>query len=143
MNPPKNPATLINVADIVEENGKTIRENNLEKVHEIPLGTLVEVKFDEWYGDGVCEKIHARLYVVRHTRDCDGTPLYCLSPYKEPLFVQGSLKFRGSDGWWLREETVLDNANNVITGIGEECLKVIEVTQDIINGVGALCWNEK
>lgn len=98
-NPQKNHAILVNFADIIEENGKTIRENNLEKTHDIPIGTLVEVKFDEWHGNGACEKTHARLWVVSHDRDCDGTPLYSLSPFKEPLFVEGSLKYGGEDGF--------------------------------------------
>lgn len=143
MSPPKNPATLINVADIVEENGKTIRDNNLEKVHSIPIGTLVEVKYDEWHDGGACEKVHARLYVVSHDRDCDGTPLYSLSPYKEPLFVEGSLKFRDPDGWWIKEETVLKMANRIIFGFSEGKLTPIEVTQDLKDGVGALLWDEK
>ena len=53
--------------DLVEANGKTIRQNNLEKKHNIPIGSLVEDK-----------KTGVRLFVVYHARDCDGTPLYCL-----------------------------------------------------------------
>lgn len=58
------------VADIVEANGKTIRENNREKSHEFALGSLVEVTYNN---SGL------RLYVVQHSRDCDGAPLYNLS----------------------------------------------------------------
>ena len=65
----------INVADIVEPNGKTIRENNMEKQHNLRVGDLVEVKTDEWKGDGACMKIHARMFIVWCGRDCDGTPL--------------------------------------------------------------------
>ena len=69
--------SIINVADILEKNGKTIRENNLNINHKIPLGTLVEIiSWDEesslCYGG-------LRLFVVHHQRDCDGTPLYGLS----------------------------------------------------------------
>jgi hypothetical protein len=105
-NPPLSPirAIAINVADIVEENGKTIRENNLEKTHDIPIGTLVEVKYDEWYGDGACEKVHARLWVIGHSRDCDGTPLYNLSKYREPMFVEGTLRIRVKRGGILRRK---------------------------------------
>ena len=60
---------LVNIADTVnEKTGKTWREENLEKEHNIPLKTLVEVE-----GSGL------RMYVVKHMRDCDGTPLYGLS----------------------------------------------------------------
>ena len=61
-----------NIADIVEENGKTVRENNLSKKHKIPLGTLVEINIGEPSHKGV------RLYVCAHNRDCDGSPLYTL-----------------------------------------------------------------
>ena len=67
--------------------GKTIREVNLEKQHEIPLGALVEIKgFEEYdyhrYENGL------RLYVVKHLRDCDGTPLYGLSFYDPREFEE-------------------------------------------------------
>jgi len=56
------------VGDVVEANGKTVRQNNLAVVHDIPLGALVEV---------TCSGL--RLYVVAHSRDCDGSCLYDLS----------------------------------------------------------------
>lgn len=59
--------TFLFVHDIVEENGKTVRENNLEKKHNIPIGSLVEIKDSR-----------ERLYVCQQIRDCDGTPLYSL-----------------------------------------------------------------
>lgn len=58
---------LINVADIPDEDGRTPRQKNLEKTHNIPIGALVETD------EGL------RLWVVSHDRDCDGTPLYSLS----------------------------------------------------------------
>jgi hypothetical protein len=66
----------IPLSEIVENNGKTVRENNMEIKHQIPLGTLVEViglePDSDYYG--------IRLYVIQHHRDCDGTPLYALGP---------------------------------------------------------------
>ena len=56
--------------NMVEENGKTIKQNNLSRSHNIPLDTLVELE------SGV------RLFVTEHTRDCDGTPLYTLAEYQ-------------------------------------------------------------
>ncbi len=48
---------LINVADIVDpETGKTDRELNMEKVHDIPLKSLVE-----------CDETGLRLYVAIFT----------------------------------------------------------------------------
>lgn len=142
--PSKNPtrAIAINVADIVEENGRTIRENNLEKAHDIPIGTLVEVKYDVWHSDGACEKTHARLWVVSHDRDCDGTPLYSLCKYKSPMFVDGSLKYRGEDGWWIKTEVALRIANDVHSGFSQESLTVIPITNELVLGGGALYWGE-
>ena len=64
------------VHDIVESNGKTIKENNLKLEHSVELGKLIEIitwdeESKENYG-GI------RLFVTNHTRDCDGTPLYTL-----------------------------------------------------------------
>ena len=69
---------IVNVADIIEENGKTVRENNQNKKHSIPIGSLVEIKPDTGPDhEGI------RLFVVDYTRDCDGTPLYSLSFNKD------------------------------------------------------------
>jgi len=57
---------FIMFGDIVEKNGKTIRENNLEKTHKYPIGSLIELTDGE------------RLYVMSYGRDCDGSPLYRL-----------------------------------------------------------------
>lgn len=69
---------LVNIADLKNpETGKTYREENNTKNHSIPLGTLVEVAFDD--GNLTSPKKGLRLFVVEHYRDCDGTPLYSLS----------------------------------------------------------------
>lgn len=64
------------VGDLVEGNGKTVRENNLARSHTIHFGSLVEIKSDDpsfsWSG--------VRLWVIDWSRDCDGTPLYILGP---------------------------------------------------------------
>ena len=65
--------TAVRFADIVEANGRTIRQNNLDIQHKLPIGALVEIRCSdvpEWDG--------CRLYVAKHDRDCDGTPLYSL-----------------------------------------------------------------
>lgn len=112
------PIEVIFVSDIVEANGKTVRENNMAIEHKIPLGTLVEVKYDTWFGGGACERVHARLWVVGHTRDCDGTPLYLLG------------QCRGEPN------------HHTKNGFGEESLTPIAVTKEIIDGEGALTWEE-
>jgi hypothetical protein len=72
---------IVNIADLIDDNGKTIRENNLEKIHNVPLGTLVDVHFRVDYSGGAFQIIKGKMYVVSHDRDCDGTPLYSLCCY--------------------------------------------------------------
>lgn len=65
---------MINVADLVEEkSGKTYRQLNNEKTHKFPLGALVEYRPEEGYKNGF------RAFVVKQSRDCDGTPGYYFS----------------------------------------------------------------
>ena len=67
------------VGDIVEENGKTVKENNLAVNHNVPIGSLVEITYESKY-DEPHERVKGlRLFVVKHSRDCDGSPLYSLS----------------------------------------------------------------
>jgi hypothetical protein len=68
------PIEIVNVADLEDPNdpdGRSYRDVNAEKVHEIPLGTFVELQ------DG------CRAWVVSLGRDCDQTPLYWLSLDKD------------------------------------------------------------
>lgn len=118
---------IVNFADIREKNGKTIRENNLELTHKIPLGTLVEINHED-------SKYHGlRVFVVRHDRDCDGTPLYALSfdkdicqqieNYKacEEIFMRQIAKYEefkifGAYG----EESLIDVYTNIETTTDHE-----------------------
>lgn len=110
------------IHDLVNpDTGKTYKEENLEKRHNVPIGTLVEVKWDEWFGDGACWKIHARLWVVAHRRDCDGTPLYSVSQWDDPLFAMP------------------DRAHH---GLGEESLAAMEITERLKHGHDALEWGD-
>jgi hypothetical protein len=84
-------------SEIVESNGKTIYQNNMKRTHTIPIGALVEVTAPGEPYDKI------RLYVTRHTRDCDGEPLYSLG---------------------FKEEA---NYNMMNGGFGEESLKIVEV----------------
>lgn len=118
---------VINVSDIVEANGKTWRENNLAIKHSIPIGTLVEVKFDSWFGEGACWKVHARLWVVAHTRDCDGTPLYSLSRWRDPILATSVAPFKF----------------DLHSGFDEAQLTPVAVTPNLAYGHDALQWDEK
>jgi len=76
---------MINIADLKDPNdkeGRTYRQINNAKHYKFPVGTLVE------WENGV------RLFVAKRTRDCDGTPLYNLSPY-EDIGMSNSLHVRG------------------------------------------------
>ncbi|MDD5149990.1 MAG: hypothetical protein PHC28_05840 [Flavobacterium sp.] len=124
---------MINVADIVnEETGLTFREENNNKKHNIPIGSLVEVKYEEWYGDGACAIIHARLFVVDHDRDYDGTPLYTLAKSKTQQEYY-KVEIEG----YVPAYFPISNS-----GFPEYMLTIIEMTQDVIDGVGALSWDE-
>jgi hypothetical protein len=73
---------LVNIADLRDpETGKTYRELNLAKQHNIPTGSLVEIIADteEDRVGGV------RLFVAWQGRDCDGTPLYWLTPQRDTV----------------------------------------------------------
>ncbi len=62
-----------NISDLKDPNdpqGRTCREVNNEMVHKYSVGQLVEIDH------GV------RVFVAKQIRDCDGTPLYCLTPRK-------------------------------------------------------------
>lgn len=67
------------VGDLVEDNGLTVKQNNLQLKHKIPLGALVEISYDSKYDEPDDDTNGLRLFVVDHSRDCDGTPLYGLS----------------------------------------------------------------
>lgn len=65
---------MIRISDLrdpADPQGRSYREVNAAKIHKYPLGALVELDH------GV------RLWVVHHARDCDQTPLYCLSAYQQ------------------------------------------------------------
>ena len=97
---------VMNIADIVNpDTGKTYRQENSEKIHSIPIGSLVEII--PWSDD--CWYTGMRLYVVNHTRDCDGTPMYSLGS-KEKIGYKTNIY------------------DNVFGGFGEESLKTIEPT---------------
>ena len=103
----------INIADVKNpKTGKTYREENNEKTHNIPIGALVEVDFDDSYLDSKCCGL--RLFVVRHDRDCDGTPLYGLSFRKN--WKPGML----GEGFKMLENAMVDS------GYSEDCLKIIK-----------------
>ena len=105
------------------------------------MGSLVEVKYQKWHGDGACALVHARLWVHSHDRDCDGTPLYSLSPHKVDLY-EGAEIHLVKEGYRLKEDITHNILNNISSGFTEDDLKTIEVTPDLEYGHGSLSWGE-
>ena len=68
-----------NVADLADpsdKQGRSYRQINNEKTHNFKVGQLIELECG------------ARLHVLKHSRDCDGTPLYVIG-LKESNIVEG------------------------------------------------------
>jgi len=51
----------------------------VQQKHNIPINTLVEVKYNERFKGGTEMVVHARLFVIGHEQDLDGPPMYVLS----------------------------------------------------------------
>ena len=92
---------MINVADLDARDGtgRSYREANNATQHAIPIGTLVEYQSCDTDYASVYDGIRA--FVVKHTRDCDGTPLYSLcldsNPSENNLFFKASHGFNGEN----------------------------------------------
>ena len=106
---------IIMIHDIKGPLGQTYRAANLEKKHAIPLGSLVEVRLSGEASGGASWVTHARLWVVSHDRDCDGTPLYSLG-----------------------RQAGMPNGRHVEMGIAEQYITVVEVTPAILDGYDTL-----
>ena len=83
---------LLSVADLKDPNdanGRSYREINNAKIHRFKVGELVEIDH------GV------RVFIALQTRDCDGTPLYCLTPKKDDyaLITKGFPNHNWLKGW--------------------------------------------
>lgn len=105
---------VIRISDLPhpDHEGKSYREVNLEKQHNIPVGKLVEIDMGLDEDDYAYDEKYAgmRLFVVGHHRDCDGTPLY-------------SLGSKGMDMW--QEDDRFHNPKTY-HGFPEDCLSVID-----------------
>lgn len=121
------------VSDIVEANGKTIKENNRAIMHDIELGKLVEITYKSEYEEEDESNYGLRLFVVNHSRDCDGTPLYDLSfnrnAYKEfkesdDLIKKGVFENRMDEN--LTRFMNQRSSGAILRHYGRESLKVVE-----------------
>ena len=77
---------MINIADLIDPEdtqGRSYREVNLSTNHNLKIADLVELDSG------------ARLFIALLRRDCDGTPLYSLTPdFRTEIhgYAEGSLK---------------------------------------------------
>lgn len=116
-----------NIADIVEGNGKTIRENNHNIQHSIPLYTLVEINANVLAESGM------RLLVQGHTRDCDGTPLYMLTHDARVVGKNVHENPKSSDP--LSTAYYWQTQGKVISGYGESALIIIESAESVLKRI--------
>lgn len=107
---------FIPVPNIVESNGKTVRENNLKIPHAIPLKTFVEVDLDYSESHG------CRGFVVEHQRDCDGTPLYGIA--FDPTIVDTLIDL-GNSSDPLSEQMFRLTKAAIKSGLSDDCLIII------------------
>lgn len=134
--------------DIVESNGKTIRQNNLEKEHKFKIGDLVEACTSKFHGNGSSEIIKGHFFIVDLGRDCDGTPLYSLSTTPRDQWANVKITVLHDDPNKFSFETkeVPNNKMshgqmifyNVMTGFSEDSLTKIENDDKIKKGYGSM-----
>ena len=93
--------------------GRTYREINMAKTHQIPIGALVELLPIE--GSDSHEGV--RMFVVHHNRDCDGTPLYALSWDLRDSELPGDGRFYPPQ--WFH-------------GLPEDCLLVVKEPKSLL-----------
>lgn len=123
-----NGGVLVNVSDIVGEDGLSDKERNAKIGHNIPLLAMVELVSDPGDGPSVCDGL--RLFVQEHSRDCDGTPLYnlttdwrlCFKEVKRPQAYADSLERMH---WW-------SVTGKIVGGYAEDSLKVIYTREQIM-----------
>lgn len=100
--------------------------------HNIPLGSIVEIVFQD--SDNDSDTFGLRLFVVQHTRDCDGTPLYGLSFKRkagEDRAQQERDRFEATQSGDQLSMMIINAASwmtkgSITGGYTEECLKVIK-----------------
>lgn len=68
---------VVFLKDLVEENGKTVYENNLEKNHIFSIGEKVYYETEQITTLGP-KSVKGIFTIFSLDRDCDGTPLYAV-----------------------------------------------------------------
>ena len=121
------------VQNTIEENGLTVEQNNKKIPHKIPVGSLVEIVYNDEYDEN--NTFGVRLFVVAHTRDCDGTPLYSLSFNKtawdemnkaETALAEEKKNPSGNHYTYSIISMSLNLTKGSITGgYSEDCIKIV------------------
>jgi len=131
-----NPIVVM-FGDIVEANGKTIRENNQERGHRYPLGDLVQLEYNSYFGGACGSATYAHLHVVAHTRDCDGSPLYMLAS-KPPEEWEESFGITVEEyrelGVMTQRHLLVSAMAHVEINFNEDCLTPIKQPEDAHTG---------
>lgn len=117
--------SIVFVHDYVEPNGRSIRENNYDRQHTIPLGAIVEVVYDDRDEDEDSQTFGLRLFVVNHSRDCDGTPLYDLSYSRTAFKDHQELLEAEKSGDRLATLLRWQASGRLLRHYSAECLKIV------------------
>ena len=138
-------ANTVLFSDLLEPNGLTIRQNNLARQHKFPIGTLVHCKYDETHASGSSCRTEGNLWVIEHTRDCDGTPLYTvgmmpLPDVDDPFLGRFVLDLRASSV--LAKMLSTKMLGVCCTHLSETGMTEVQVTPDLLRGVDAITWND-
>lgn len=117
--------SIVFVHDYVEPNGQSIRENNYDRQHTIPIGAIVEVVYDDRDEDEDAQTFGLRLFVVNHSRDCDGTPLYDLSFCRTAFKDHQEMVEAAAGGDRLADRLRWQTSGRMLRHYSADCLKII------------------
>lgn len=124
--------------DDVTRNGITLKKSNIETKHQIPLGALVEIQYENLYTSSNRNLKGVRLFVAGHTRDDHNTPTYALSHNRSAYQEKKDIELQIANKEWLKTPSdiyaeILIRFKNeelkgqIINDYTEDDLKVIEL----------------
>lgn len=123
---------VVFMKDIIEENGKTIYENNMDRKHKFPIGTRVYFEHETITTCG--PKFEKGIFeIYSQYRDCDGTPLYSLISESNNV-IKGWIDM-GMDENILRKYISQFGAYGYINGIPESVLMEVPTLNEYSNQI--------
>jgi hypothetical protein len=123
---------IVFMKDIIEENGKTIYENNMDRKHKFPVGTRVYFEHETITTCG--PKFEKGIFeIYSQDRDCDGTPLYSLISESNNV-IKGWIDM-GMDENILRKYIAQFGAYGCIHGIPESVLMEVPKLDEYSNQI--------